>query len=66
MIEFKIKDMIGEDCAKTITRVIKETVPAASIQRDLQNHVVRVDGISDVDEIERVIREVGYTPGPHH
>jgi len=66
MIEFKVKDMIGEDCAKTIARVIKETVPAASIQIDLPNRLVRVDGISDVDEIERVIREVGYTPWPRH
>lgn len=66
MIEFKIKEMIGEDCAKTITRVIKETAPAASIQIDLPNRLVRVDGISDVGEIERVIREVGYTPWLRH
>ncbi|HUG57666.1 MAG TPA: heavy-metal-associated domain-containing protein [Candidimonas sp.] len=62
MIEFEVKDMTDAECAKTITRVIKETAPAASVEVDLPSHLVRIDGVSGPDKIERAIREVGYTP----
>lgn len=62
MIEFKVKEMTCSECADIITRVIKETAPAASVHVDLSDRLVRIDGVSGPDEIERVIREVGYTP----
>lgn len=62
MIEFEVKDMTCTECADIITRVIKETAPAAAVHVDLSGRLVRIGGISSPNEIERVIREVGYTP----
>ncbi len=62
MIEFEVKDMTCGHCVETITRVLKETAPTASFDIDLSAHSVRIDGVFNADLIERVIREVGYTP----
>jgi len=62
MIAFEVKDMTCGHCVDTITRVVKETVPMASVRIDLPQHLVRIDGASDSDAVERAIREVGYTP----
>jgi copper chaperone len=62
MIEFQVKDMTCGHCVDTITRVVKETVPMASVRIDLPHHLVRIDGAPDSDAVERAIREVGYTP----
>lgn len=62
MIEFEVKDMAGNECANTIIRVVKETAPTASVQIDLPRHMVRISGVSGTEDIERAIREVGYTP----
>lgn len=62
MIEFDVKDMTCAHCVGTITRVVKETAPTACVDIDLSTHLVRIDGVSSSDAIERAIREVGYTP----
>ena len=62
MIAFEVKDMTCGHCVETITRVVKETAPTASVSIDLPTHLVRIDGNFDSDVIERAIREVGYTP----
>ncbi|TKR53359.1 heavy-metal-associated domain-containing protein [Allopusillimonas ginsengisoli] len=62
MIEFEVKNMTCGHCVETITRVVKETAPKASVRIDLSQHLVRIDGESDVDAIQRAIRQVGYTP----
>ncbi|MBC2771097.1 MULTISPECIES: heavy-metal-associated domain-containing protein [Alcaligenaceae] len=62
MIEFEVKDMTCGHCVDTIARAVKETVPTASVHIDLSQHLVRVEGSSNLDVIERAIREVGYTP----
>lgn len=62
MIEFEVKDMTCGHCVETITRVVKETAPTASVGIDLPARLVRIDGEFDSDVIERAIREVGYTP----
>ncbi|TAL91022.1 MAG: copper chaperone [Candidimonas sp.] len=62
MIEFEVKDMTCGHCVDTITRVVKETAPTTCVDIDLPTHLVRIDGVSSPDAIERAIREVGYTP----
>lgn len=62
MIEFEVKNMIYAHCAETIGRVVKETVPEATVSIDLRQHLVCIDGTSDIDALERAIWEVGYTP----
>lgn len=62
MIEFEVKNMTGDACANTIIRVVKETAPAASVQVDRPHHIVRISGVFNTEDIERAIREVGYTP----
>ena len=62
MIEYEIKDMTCSHCTSTITRVVNETAPAATVSIDLPNHRVKIDGEYDADLLERAIREAGYTP----
>lgn len=62
MTEFEVKDMTCGHCVDTITRVVNETAPTASVAIDLPTHLVRIDGVFNADVIERAIREVGYTP----
>lgn len=62
MIEFEVKNMTCAHCVETITRVVKETVPEATVRIDLPQHLVRIEGGSDIEALERAIRQVGYTP----
>lgn len=62
MIEYEIKDMTCNHCTSTITRVINETAPGATVSIDLPNHRVKVDGEYNAALLERAISEAGYTP----
>jgi copper chaperone len=62
MLEFEVKDMTCGHCVSTITRAVKEEVPSASVEADLDMHLVRVGGTPDSKGVEQAIREAGYTP----
>lgn len=62
MLEFNVQDMTCGHCASTITKAVREVAPAASVDIDLANHLVRVDDASDAQRVEDAIREAGYTP----
>ncbi|KAA0892530.1 heavy-metal-associated domain-containing protein [Pusillimonas sp. ANT_WB101] len=62
MIEFEVNNMSCHHCVETITRAVKEAVPGARVDINLPEKIVRIEGASDIDVLQRAIREVGYTP----
>lgn len=62
MLEFNVQDMTCGHCASMITKAVKQVDPKAAVDIDIGNHLVRIDGASDANEIEEAIREAGYTP----
>jgi copper chaperone len=66
MIEFEVKDMTCGHCVSTITRAIKESVPSADVAVELDSHRITIHGAPSAADIERAIREVGYTPVALH
>ena len=63
MLEFKVEDMTCGHCVSSVTKAIKTVDPAASVDIDLPNHLVKV-GSSHVEDnaIEDAIRDAGYSP----
>jgi len=61
-MEFRVDDMTCGHCVSTITKAVKDADANAKIDIDLPNHLVRVDGAADGDDIEEAIRDAGYTP----
>lgn len=62
MLEFEVKDMTCGHCVSTITRAIEKEAAGASVEVDLENHVVRIGGTSDSTRVAAAIREAGFTP----
>ncbi len=61
-MEIRVDDMTCNHCVSTITKAVKDADANASVDIDLKNHQVRVDGAADADEIVNAIRDAGYTP----
>ena len=59
---FKVDDMTCGHCVKTITNAIKQKYPSASVDIELDNHLVKVGGVSDKAALTELIKEEGYTP----
>lgn len=62
MLEFKVEDMTCGHCVATITKAVKDADAQATVEADVQNHIVRVSGAADGKAIEEAIRDAGYTP----
>jgi copper chaperone len=61
-MEIRVDDMTCNHCISTITKAVKDADSNASIDIDLKNHLVRVAGAADADDIVNAIRDAGYTP----
>jgi copper chaperone len=61
-MEIRVDDMTCNHCISTITKAVKDADSNASIDIDLKNHLVRVNGAADADDIVNAIRDAGYTP----
>lgn len=59
----RVSDMTCKHCKITIENRLKQIPGVEEVSVDLENKVVGVDGEVELDEIERAIREAGYTPG---
>jgi copper chaperone len=46
----------------TITKAVKEVDQQATVEADVAQHMVRIQGASDAVAVEAAIREAGYTP----
>jgi copper chaperone len=64
MLEFTVQDMTCGHCASTITKAVRSVDPQASIDIDLDRHLVKIGGAGDAQAVEEAIREAGYTPEP--
>jgi copper chaperone len=62
MLEFTVQDMTCGHCAGTVTKAVKGIEPQASVDIDLEHHLVRIGGASNAQAVENAIREAGYTP----
>lgn len=60
MIELNVKDMACGHCIETVTRAVKSLDPSASVEVDLTNKRVRVEGRAVADALIRVLNEAGY------
>jgi copper chaperone len=63
-MEIRVDDMTCNHCVSTITKAVKGADAHASVNIDLEKHLVRVDGAADADDIVNAIRDAGYTPVP--
>ena len=61
MVNFRVNDMTCGHCAGTIRAAIITAAPQADIEVDLSARRVAVEGVTDIDTVERAIREAGYT-----
>jgi copper chaperone len=64
MLEFHVEDMSCGHCVSSIKKAVQDAAPKASIEIDLNSHLVRIEGSSDAAQIAHAIREAGYTPVP--
>ena len=62
MLEFTVRDMTCGHCVGTVTKAVKGVEPQASVDIDLEHHLVRIDGASNAQAVESAIRDAGYTP----
>lgn len=64
MFEFKVPDMTCSHCVGVITKAVKDVAPQASVDVDLERHLVRIQGEADQNSVQAAITEAGYTPEP--
>lgn len=63
MPTFKVEDMTCGGCAASIKRAVARLDAQAEVDVDLPQHLVTVrSGAADVQAIEAVIRDAGFTP----
>ena len=62
MLSFQVPDMTCGHCAGAITKAVKALDPAAKVDIDLAQHLVRIDTQAEPAALEQAIRAEGYTP----
>lgn len=65
MIAFRVDDMSCGHCVSTITHAVQAADPAASVDIDLERHLVRIEpAAATAQALGHAIKEAGYTPVP--
>lgn len=64
MFEFRVQDMTCSHCVGAITKAVKNVAPQASVNIDLEHHLVRIQGEADQGVVQAAIVDAGYTPEP--
>jgi len=64
MLEFRVQDMTCNHCVGAITKAVKHVAPQASVEIDLEHHLVRIQGEADQAIVQAAIVDAGYTPEP--
>lgn len=62
MLQYTVNDMSCQHCVKAITEAVTQAAPGASVEVDLERHLVRVDQTGDEAAVTDAIRGAGYTP----
>lgn len=66
MVEFTVKDMTCGHCVGTITKALNSALPSATVNVELDRHLVQVAGIADAQAVADIISQAGYTPEAVH
>lgn len=64
MLQYTVEDMSCQHCVKAITAAVTEAAPGATVDIDLERHLVRVEQADDSVKVSAAIRDAGYTPVP--
>lgn len=59
---YRVNDMTCGHCVSAITQAVQQADPAATVNIDLPQHLVRVSTQADAGLIRQAIRDAGYTP----
>lgn len=59
---FQIPDMTCGHCVNTITQAIQEKFEQAQVEADVSTHTLTVQGVEDVNALEKIITDEGYSP----
>lgn len=60
MIELSVKGMTCGHCVSAVTRAVKAVDPQASVQVDLEDRRVQIEGRRSADEVIQALEEAGY------
>ncbi len=58
---YKVNGMSCGGCATSVERSIKATTPGASVQVDLENGLVTVEGVAEDAVVQQAVEEAGFT-----
>lgn len=60
MVEFRVSGMTCGGCAASVTRAIKSDFPSATIDVNVAEQTVKVDGADDAAGVARLIEGAGF------
>ena len=58
---YKVNGMSCGGCAASVERSIKATAPGASVQVDLENGLVTVEGVAEDAVVQQAVEAAGFT-----
>lgn len=61
MVKLKVLSMNCKSCAHNIEDHLKEFDDKLSLEVDLQNKIITVNGDSNREQIKKLVEEAGYT-----
>ena len=65
-IIFQINDIHCEKCVEKIRQALENLAGLEEVHFNLDEKTIKIEGEADPIEIEKIIREVGYTPVQLH
>jgi copper chaperone len=57
---YKVNGMSCGGCAASVERAIKATTPGVSVQVDLENGLVTVEGVAEDGVVQQAVEEAGF------
>jgi copper chaperone len=61
-ITLRVEDMTCGHCADTVRKAIENGLPGTSVEADSVSKLVSIRGSTDVNSVEALVIEAGYTP----
>jgi copper chaperone len=62
MIELTLPSMTCGHCARTVTKVVHDVDPAATLLVSLPEHLVQIDSRRPAEEFRAALTEEGFAP----
>jgi copper chaperone len=61
-LTLRVEDMTCGHCASTIKKAVEIGLPGTSVEADPVSKLVSIRGSTDVNSVEALVIEAGYTP----